>query len=240
MRTLGIIPARGGSKGVVRKNLRLVAGWPLIRYTIEAAKQSRTLTHFVTTTDDPEIATVAEAAGSPVLSRPVALAGDETPMILVVQHALNTLELTLGRCDAVIVLQPTAPLRTAEDIDVALELLATTGADSVVSVYQVGDHHPARMYRLVEERLVPYESEPPERIRQGLPALYHRNGAIYACRRRLIDEAQTLIGRDVRPYLMPRDRSLNIDDEFDLLTAELLLQHLHGLRAGVASTDAHS
>ncbi len=240
MRTLGIIPARGGSKGVKRKNLRLIAGRPLIHYTIDAARQSRALTHVVTTTDDAEIAAVAEAAGSAVLMRPAALAADDTPMLPVVQHALSALEPKLGRFDAVVVLQPTTLLRTSEDIDAAVELLETTRADSVISVYQVGDYHPSRMYQLVENRLVAFQPEPPARIRQGLPPLYHRNGAIYACRRDLIDEGGTLIGPDARPYLMPRERSVNIDDEFDLLTAELLVQHLRGKRTGSTPTHAHS
>ena len=240
MAILGLIPARGGSKGVLRKNIRLVAGRPLIAYTVEAAKRSRTLTHIVASTDDPEIASIAERLGSRVLLRPASLAADETPMVAVVQHALAFLEPTLGRFDGVAILQPTTPLRTADDIDAALNILITSGAESVVSVYAVGDGHPARMYRLLEERLIPYESEPPERLRQGLPALYHRNGAIYACRRHVIDDQHTLIGRDARPYLMPRARSLNIDDEFDLLVADLLIQQLRRSPSGMAASHAHS
>lgn len=224
MRVLGIIPARGGSKGVPRKNIRLVAGRPLIAYAIEAARDSRLLTHVVISTDDTEIATVAEELGAPVLMRPPDLAADNTPMLPVVQYTLAALEPGLGRYDYVIILQPTTPLRTADDIDAALTLLIESRADSVVSVYQVADHHPARMYRLVEGRLVPYEPEPPNRLRQGLPPVFHRNGAIYAFRRALIDEQGTLIGPDTRPYIMPRERSINIDDELDLAFADFLLR----------------
>ena len=230
MRILGFIPARGGSKTVPRKNLRPVGGLPLIRYTIEAAKRSQCLTDVVVSTDDQEIAAVAEEQGVRIIMRPAELAGDTAPMIAAVRHVLSVLEPRGKRYEAVVVLQPTAPLRTAEDIDAAVGLLETTGADSVVSVYQVGDHHPARMYRLLEDRLVPYEAEPAGSLRQSLPAVYHRNGAIYACRRHVIDEESSLIGRDLRGYVMPRERSVNIDDEYDVLVADLLLQRLRGTR----------
>lgn len=223
-RALGLIPARGASKGILRKNLRLLGRRPLIAYTIEAAKGSKRLTDVVVSTEDEEIARVAAEAGAEVLARPAALAGDDTPMIDVVQHALAALEPRRGRFQYVALLQPTSPLRTSEDIDEALRLLMETGADSVVSVYQVADHHPARMYRLREERLIPYEPEPPARLRQALPPVYHRNGAIYACRRQLIEASGTLIGEDLRPHIMPRSRSVNIDEEHDLLVAESLMQ----------------
>jgi len=200
-----------------------VAGRPLIAYTIEATKDSKLLTYFVTSTDDAEIASIAERLGSPVLIRPSRLAADDTPMVLVVDHALRVLEPDMGRFDYVVVLQPTTPLRTGGDIDAALILLIESGADSVVSVYEVGDHHPARMYRLIEGRLVPYEQEPTDRLRQRLPPVYHRNGAIYACRRALIEDG-TLIGPDTRPYIMPRERSINIDDELDLAFADFLFR----------------
>lgn len=228
-RIIGIIPARGGSKGVPHKNIRLVADRPLIAYTIEAAKGSQLVTHFVVSTDDTEISLVAERLGSTVIMRPPELAADHTPMLPVVDHALRVLEPEMGRYDYVVVLQPTSPLRTASDIDMALTLLIQSGADSVVSVYEVGDHHPARMYRLIDGRLVPYEQEPAHRLRQRLPAVYHRNGAIYACRREIIEEQGTLIGPDTRPYIMPRERSINIDDELDLAYADFVFRQRKSL-----------
>lgn len=221
---LGIIPARGGSKGVRRKNLRLVAGRPLIAYAIAAARESRMLTEFVVSTEDVEIATIVEQLGALVVRRPAELAAAATPILPVVQHVLAALEPERGRFDYLVVLQPTAPQRSASDIDAALALLMASGADSVVSVYQVADHHPARMYRLVDGRLVSYETEPGGRLRQTLPPVYHRNGAIYACRRDLVDTWATLIGPDARPYIMPRERSINIDDEFDLMLVDFLMR----------------
>ncbi len=225
MRVLGVIPARGGSRAVPRKNLRLVGGRPLIAHTIQAARQSAALAQFVTTTDDQEIARVAAAAGSPVVERPAELAGDETPMVPVIQHALAAVEPAEGVFDAVVVLQPTAPLRVSADIDAAVRLLEQTGADSVLSVYAVEDCHPSRMYRLVQERLVPYATEPAARLRQDLEPVYHRNGAIYVCRRVLLAQG-ILIGQDCRAYVMPRERSINIDEEFDLMLADAALSRL--------------
>ena len=228
LHAIAIIPARGGSKGVPRKNIRPVAGRPLIAYTIEAARASQRLSYFVVTTDDAEIADVSRQWHCPVLMRPPELAADDTPMVPVVEHVLATLRPTHGEFDFVVLLQPTTPLRTADDIDKAVELLEESVADSVISVCQVEDHHPARMYRLVEGRLVPYDVEPPGSLRQALPPVYHRNGAIYACRYALIAEQHTLIGPDCRPYVMPRSRSLNIDDEFDLRIADCLLEAEQG------------
>ena len=222
MRALGIIPARGGSKGVPHKNIRQVGDRPLIAYTIRAAAGSQLLTHYLVSTDDDAIATVARDLQSPVLMRPPELAADDTPMVPVVQHALRALAADGDRYDVVVVLQPTTPLRESADIDNSLRLLADTGADTVISVYRVNDHHPARMYRLVEGCLQPYDQEPPGRLRQSLPPVYHRNGAIYACWTRLLDR-NTLIGARVRPYIMPRARSINIDEELDLDIADFLL-----------------
>ncbi len=222
---LGLIPARGGSKGVLRKNIRIVAGEPLISYSIQAALKSGLLNPVIVSTDDREIAEVSAAFGAEVLMRPDHLAGDETPMIPVIRHVIKQLERERDiHFDCCVLLQPTAPMRTAEDINAAVNILMETGADSVVSVYKVSDHHPSRMYRIENDRLVPLQGEPQNRLRQSLPPVYHRNGAVYAFQRSLIERADTIIGPDVRPYVMPEDRSVNIDNEIDLLLADLLLR----------------
>lgn len=231
LRVLGIIPARGGSKGVARKNIREVAGEPLIAYTIRAAQASARLSYFVTSTEDEEIARVARRHGSPVLMRPGELAADDVTWLPVVKHALHMLEPEHGRFDAVTILQPPTPLRTAQDIDAAIDLLIESRADSVISVYQVEDNHPMRMYRLADGRLVAYEAEPPDRRRQKLPAVYHRNGAIYVSRRALIEELGVVRGGHMRPYIMPRERSLNINDEMDLIVASCLLRYQQRVKA---------
>lgn len=225
MRVLGIIPARGGSKGVPRKNLRPVAGVPLVVHAVRSAAGARRLDRWVVSTDDADIAAVARAHGAEVLERPAKLAEDDTPMAAVALHALDEARARWGPMDAVAVLQPTSPQRTPADIDAALELLASSGASSVVSVYHVEDLHPARMYRLGEGGLLlPLDARYEGLPRQALPPVYHRNGVVYACRADHLRRTGGLIGPDARAYVMPRERSLNIDDEFDLRLADLLMQ----------------
>ena len=231
-RIFGMIPARGGSKGVLRKNIRLVAGKPLIAYTVEAANESHILTRFITSTDDTEIAEVAKNYGSDVLIRPPELAADDTPMLSVILHVLRTIESEVDYFDYVAILQPTAPMRLAADIDGALTLLFHPEVDSIVSVYQVSDNHPSRMYRLQDGYLVPYDAEPDNHLRQSLPPVYHRNGAIYACTKRLLLDQGLLIGDKAKPYLMPKERSINIDDELDLKFADFLLREKRKLELG--------
>lgn len=229
-KTLGIIPARGGSKGVKRKNIRDVAGKPLIAYTIKAALDSSRISQFVTSTDDMEIAKIAESFGSRVIMRPPELAADDTPMLPVLAHAFSVLEKE-GHCfDYGVILQPTTPMRTSDDIDHALDILAESGADTVVSVYQVEDCHPSRMYKIHDGKLVPYTDEPKNMLRQKLDPVYHRNGAIYAFRKSLLSERNVFIGPDARPYIMPKSRSVNIDDESDLEYADFLLRKVRNTK----------
>lgn len=220
---LGVIPARGGSKGVPRKNIRTVGGRPLIAYAIEAASRSRMLTEFVVSTDDKEIARVSESLGARVLMRPSALAADDTPMVPSIQHVVNTVEQDSDTVDIIVLMQPTAPARISEDVDGAINKLMDTGADSVLSVYKVEDQHPSRMYRIRDDRLIRLLDEPGSMLRQELEPVYHRNGAIYACTRATLMEKGTFVGSDVRPYVMPRERSINIDDEWDLMIADFIL-----------------
>jgi CMP-N-acetylneuraminic acid synthetase len=192
---------------------------------VEAAAESRRLSRFVVSTDDTKIAAVAQTWGAETHLRPPQLAHDDTPAFPVVVHLLGQLDSEGEQFDSVVYLQPTSPLRTARHIDEAIKLLDQSGADSVVSVYQVEDHHPARMYRLKEDRLEAYDQESAELRRQRLPAVYHRNGAIYACRREVLETQRTLTGSDLCPYIMPRESSINIDDELDLMLADLLLRN---------------
>jgi CMP-N,N'-diacetyllegionaminic acid synthase len=226
---IAIIPARGGSKAVPRKNIRFVAGKPLISYTINAALSATIPLKLITTTEDDELATVARSLGSDVLIRPPQLALDDTPMIPVLLHVLGTLAEMGQYFDFLFLLQPTAPLRSGKDIDDAFTELVSSGCDSIVSVYQVSDAHPARMYRLSDGFLVPYDAEPSNHLRQSLPPVFHRNGAIYACRTELLLKDNLLIGPKTRPYIMPRERSINIDDEIDLAFVDFLLKKDAGL-----------
>lgn len=227
MRVLGIIPARHGSKGVPRKNLRVVAGQPLLAYTIQAAKESRLLTACLTTTDGDEIAELAQRWGSPVVRRPAELAADDTPIVPVLLHALEHAEREAAvPYDAVVLLQPSSPLRRGEDIDAAIRLLAGDPAvESVISVCPVADTHPARMYRLdADGWMEPLWPEWETAQRQDLPPLSYRNGAIYAVRREVLVERRTVMGSRKKAYVMPREWLVNIDDERDLMLAEELVR----------------
>ena len=213
MDVLGLIPARGGSKGIPRKNLAPVAGKPLVAWTVEAARAARELTRVVVSTDDDEI---AAAAGVEVLRRPEAIAADDTPMFEVIRHAADEL-----RPDVVVLLQPTSPLRRAGHVDEAVRLLLDTGADSVVSVVEVPHRYgPESLMDVVEGRLV---ARSDVRTRQGKERAYARNGpAILAVRAdRLGDD---LYAGDCRPYVMDERDSLDVDTPFELELADLLLR----------------
>jgi CMP-N-acetylneuraminic acid synthetase len=224
---LGVIPARGGSKGVLHKNVRLVAGEPLVAYAIRTAQESRRLTAFLTTTDDDEIAEVARRCGSPVLRRPPELAQDDTPMVPVLLHALEHAERQAGApYDTIVLLQPPAPIRAGEDIDAIVRMLEKDPTvESVISVSPMEDVHPARMYRLdAEGWMEPLWPEWETAQRQELPIVYYRNGALYAVRRWVLVEKHTVVGHCKKAYVMPRERLANIDDERDLIITDLLVR----------------
>jgi CMP-N,N'-diacetyllegionaminic acid synthase len=209
---LGLIPARGGSKGIPRKNLAQVGGRPLLSWTVDAARSARELTRVVVSTDDDEI---AAAAGIEVLRRPSELAADDTPMLDVVRHAVAELA-----PHVVVLLQPTSPLRRAEHIDACVRLLLESGADAVVSVVEVPHRfRPDSLMDVVDGRVVPRAAT---RTRQKKEIVYARNGPAVLARRadRVGDD---LYGGDVRPFVMDERDSLDVDDAADLELVELLL-----------------
>lgn len=219
---LALIPARGGSKGVPHKNRRLVAGKPLIRYSIDSARAASRLTQIAVTTDDPEIAAIARDAGVMVIDRPAEIAADQSPVIDAVRHALGTLrERGLPAFDGVVLLQPTSPLRTGEDIDRAVDLYLHD-RNPVCSVYRCEDNHPARMYSIDGQRLKPLMPELDSVRRQDLPAVYHRNGALYVFGQREVESGR-IISPLMTPYVMDQSVSLNVDTEFDLVVLEAML-----------------
>ncbi len=218
MRVIGLIPARGGSKGIPRKNLAPLGGRPLLAYTVEAALGSKALTRTVVSTDSPEIAEVARALGAEVpFVRPAHLARDETPMRDVVLHALGE----LGVCDVLVLLQPTSPLRGSRHIDEAVRLLLDSGADSVVSVVEVPHQfRPGKLMAIEDGRLVRLGWDAPDR--HAGATVYARNGpAVLALRpERLGDD---LYGGVCRPYLMDMADSIDVDGPADLALAEHFL-----------------
>ena len=229
MKVLAIVTARGGSKGIPRKNLVPLAGKPLLAYTAEAALASRRLKRTVLSTDDPEIARAGEFYGLEVpFLRPANLAADATPTIPVLQDVVRRLESRGESYDAIFLLQPTNPLRSAEDIDGAIELLQRTGADTVISYADVGERHPARMKWIDEQGKVldpPFAEEFEGQPRQQLKKMFVRDGSVYLTRRDVLMCENSLKGRDCRAWIIPEERSRNIDNEFDLFLVEQMLKY---------------
>lgn len=219
MKVLGIIPARGGSKGVPRKNIRLLNGKPLLAYTAESAAQSRLLTRVILSTEDEEIAQVGRSLGLDVpFMRPSVLAEDTAPTLPVVQHALSEMEKAGEQYDAVCLLQPTNPLRRPEDIDGCIELLESSGADSVVSVLPVPhEYNPEWVYIRRHDRFLELSTGDTEPIarRQDLPSAFHRDGTIYVTRTKTIVEGNSLYGVTICGYEIDKVFSMNIDTESD-------------------------
>lgn len=227
LRVLGVITARGGSKGVPRKNIRPLGGKPLIAWTIEAANGAKLLTDCIVSTDDAEIAEVSKRCGGRApFMRPAELATDAAKSIPVVLHALEWMrEHEAAEFDAVMILQPTSPFRTAEDIDACIATLEETGADSVMSMVKLTDMSLAKLKRLDGDRIIPYvETEGTEsRSRHDLPDVYKRNCAIYLTRAACLLR-NDLFGVDSRAHVMPDDRSIDINTPLDFAFAEFLAE----------------
>lgn len=221
MNVLGLIPARGGSKTIRRKNIKDIAGKPLIAWTIESALGSGLLAAVVVSTDDLEIGEVARRYGAETpFVRPAELARDDTPGVDPVLHALEV----LPGFDAVLLMQPTSPLRTTEDINECIRFAEGIGAGCVVSVTEASQH-PYWMYRLdAERRLQSLIAEKHVTRRQDLPAVYAANGALYFARREWLQRQRAFITADTFGYVMPIERSIDIDSPFDWKLAELLLK----------------
>jgi CMP-N,N'-diacetyllegionaminic acid synthase len=226
---LGLIPARGGSKAIPHKNIVLLAGKPLLAYTCQAGLASRTLTRLVLNTDDRAIAEVGREYGveTPFL-RPASLAADDTPILPVIQHAVEWMEVNEGfYTEVVVLLQPTSPFRKSAHIDAALDLLLDSDADNVVSVLAVPHNFNPVSVMQLDDRGYLKPSLKGDLIlrRQDKPRVYARNGpAVLAVRREVIDTGR-LYGDKVLPFEMDPIASLDIDDENDLRIAEALLRY---------------
>ena len=228
-RVLAVIPARGGSKGVPRKNIRNLCGKPVIAWTIETALAAGDDLHrVIVSTDDAEIAEAARAAGAETpFTRPAELAVDTAPGLPMLQHAVAFVEKEDGApVDWVLVLQPSAPFRNADDISESLKLAREGGCDSVISVTRVMAEHPILMKKIENDHLLPYCLEEKEGTRRQDydPPAYLRNGAIYLIRRNVLMEDNSIWGEAIRPYVMPEERSYDIDSERDFKLVELVMR----------------
>tara|TARA_B100001059_G_scaffold234887_1_gene278787 strand:- start:114 stop:809 length:696 start_codon:yes stop_codon:yes gene_type:complete len=220
---LAVIPARGGSKGIRDKNIVPVAGKPLIQWTIEAANLSQYIDRLVLSTDDPRIKDLATARGcEDCLDRPPELATDDAKTVDVVFDVLSRVE----EFDLVMVLQPTCPLRTTEDIDKCLERLMELAAPAAVSV-KVANDHPFLMYSLnLDSRLESLVALPAQASlrRQDLPAAYVLNGAVYVARVGWLSDKGSFAAQGAIGYVMPEERSVDIDTQDEIMIATKYLQ----------------
>lgn len=226
MRILAIIPARGGSKGIPRKNLKLLAGKPLIAWSIEAALQAQSIDRVIVSTEEEEIATVAKRFGAEVpFLRPISLAQDITPGIEPVLHAIEQ----LPYYDWVLLLQPTSPLRSVEDIEGIIRLCRDEATRSAVSVTRVSKH-PFWMYQQDDHnRLQPLITNRPEIARrQELPSVYALNGALYLARTDWLIQNEGFIGPETLGYVMPEERSVDLDTPQDWLWVKFLIERANG------------
>lgn len=226
MKILGIIPARSGSKGVKNKNIRKLNNKYLIDYTINESLKSN-LTDVIVSTDSLEIMQIVkDLGGNAPFLRPKNLAADNSSSISVVQHAIIEYSKITGLTyDAIMLLQPTCPLRTSLDINSSIDLFMFKDPDSVISVYNVNGLHPARMKYLDNNNYLidpPFAEKIENQPRQELKPMYIRNGAIYLTKLSEINKG-TFKGNKSLAYIMDADKSINIDTEFDFKLAEMLL-----------------
>ncbi len=231
---LGIIPARAGSKRLPGKNLLPLAGKHLVEHTMAAALGSTTVDHWVVSSDDPGVLALADTHESlEALPRPESLSTDTSLAIDYVRHALAHCENTgRPRFGTVVIIQVTSPFTTSEDIDATVTLLEQSdGADSAVSVAEIAfDRHPTKLKRMDGDRLRPYfqQDEAGQMAAHQLPTIFARNGSVYASRRAVFDNG-LIIGEDCRGYIMPRERSVDVNDRLDYEFACFLYErHRHG------------
>ncbi len=228
---IAVIPARGGSKTVPGKNIRLIAGKPLLAWSVEAALASAQFSRVIVSTDDPQIADVARQVGADVpYLRPAALAQDDTSTVAVALHMLDWLEQNGDALpEWVMVLQPTSPLRTADDIRNAVEMTRSGGAPSVVSVTEAIPHpYLAGQIRADGVLFGVPALELKDSRRQNFPDLYALNGAIYYNHSQTMRAEGKMITADTHAYIMPPERSIDIDTPWEFHLAELILNDTYG------------
>ena len=224
-RLLGIIPARGGSKGIPRKNLAILGGKPLIDHSIEVGLESLAsgaIQHLIVSTDDPEIAGRARALGVDIpFMRPARLASDEAKSVDVVTHAFDALAKMEDLYTAAVLLQPTTPLRSARDVIEATALFRKHNAESLISAYRDDTLSPSIMYHVQGDYAKGLDSSHNRGLRrQDHEPIYVRNGAIYIVTRTFLQHGHSLISDKPLIYAMARERSINIDTLSDLELAE--------------------
>jgi len=226
--TLAIIPARGGSRGLPRKNIKPLLGKPLIAWSIEQARNSRYIDKVVVSTEDREIAEISKKYGAEVIERPEELAKDETPTIDVIMHAINWFEERREYFDIIVLLEPTSPLRKEDDLDNAIKLFIENfdKANSLVSVGEVHLENPCIMKRIENGYVKPF-IEIDENIyqRQQLPKVYFPYGVIYLSKVDALKKYKTFYQERTIPYFIERWQNYEIDDIYDFICVEAILKY---------------
>ncbi len=224
-RILCIIPARGGSKGIPGKNLKKIDGKTLIEYAWASTHHSVNDLTVVLSSDDDAILKHAEDIGLETVRRPLELATDEAPVVAAVRHCLYVMEQRKEvTFDLIVLLQPTSPIRTSKDLDKVIALLDKGDVEGVISVVPSNEVHPARMYRLEDNKLLPLIEKQEGARRQEIAPVYYRNGCYYAVRRTAFLEQNTLMPEKKYAYIMPSALLCNIDEPVDLIIAEALIK----------------
>lgn len=221
---LAIIPARGGSKRLPRKNVLDLAGKPLVFWSIEAGLKSKYIDKVVVSSDDDEILNISIKFGADIIKRPVEFAGDTATTFDAIKHTIENIE----RYDYIVLLQPTSPLRDEKHINEAIELLQTKNADAVVSVCKM-DHSP--LWSNTLEKSLSMEGFLRDEVlnirSQDLEKYYRLNGAIYICKtEKLLEEKSFFLKENIFAYKMDRESSIDIDEEIDFKLSELVLKDL--------------
>ena len=224
MKIVAIIPARGGSKGIPKKNIKHLRGKPLISYTIKHANKSKYINKIIVSTEESEIAKISKECGAEIIKRPEELARDESPTMDVIFHVLEVLRSENYIPDIVILLQPTSPLRTAEDIDKAVELFLNSGCESVVSVCEV-EHPPYWSFKIGRGYLKPLFGKKKLGLRrQDFNNIYRVNGAIYISTPQTLYQYKSFHCDRTIPHIMSIERSIDIDTAIDFMLSELVMQ----------------
>tara|TARA_B100001778_G_scaffold334029_1_gene344101 strand:- start:21507 stop:22208 length:702 start_codon:yes stop_codon:yes gene_type:complete len=227
-KVLAVTLARGGSKKVPRKNIIDLDGRPLIEYTFDAVKGSNYIDRYVVSTDDPDIIGVALASSVDTIERPSDLASDTATSADALIHAVETIQ---DDYDYIVEIMATNPLKIAEDIDGVIEMLDDRESHSAVSVVRIYDHHPSRVKFLSDNgKMNDFYPEIPETRRQDLtPAAYVRNGSIYAMTKDFLLSSRSRYDKESLAYIMPEERTLNIDEPLDLIVAAAILEQRRGM-----------
>jgi len=222
---LAIIPARCGSKGLPGKNILPLIGKPLIAWSINASLKSKFVTSTIVSSDCDEILNVAKEFGATPLKRPKELAQDSSPSEPLISHAIEHFEREGEFFDYLILLQPTSPLRDASDIDSAIKKLLANNADALISVYEPS-HSPFKAFTTNSEGYLQgiVDNETPFMRRQDLPSVYLTNGAIYIIKTEEFKKTRRLFASKTLPYIMPKEKSVDIDTPDDLKSAEEYLK----------------